>query len=57
MFGHHVAWNYNQDGDYHFTFPGGCCSIILKLIITIYAYLQMKQMILYENNDQFSDES
>ena len=39
MFGHHVAWNYNQKGEYHNTFPGGCASILVNIIISIYAIL------------------
>ena len=57
MFGHHVAWNYNQQGDHHLTFPGGCISILVNLIIAIYAFLQVKQMVRNENDDNNSFEA
>ena len=54
MFGHRVAWNYNQKGDVPNTLPGGFISALLTFVITVYGVLQLKAMILNENDSDNS---
>ena len=50
MFGHRIAFNFDQRGDAHKTLLGGIFSIFIKVTIVIYVTLNLKKMILREDN-------
>lgn len=57
MFGHEIHLNFNKDGKQHKTVVGGACSVTIKLIMLIYVALNVKRLLLHEDNQEaFSTE-
>ena len=50
MFGHVINLNFNREGTSHKTIFGGIVSIILKVLLMIWVYLNFKKMLLYEDD-------
>ena len=48
MFGHTICLNFNKQGDTHQTFIGGFFSMIIKLAMGTYIFLNLKKLWLYE---------
>ena len=44
MFGHQIVLNFNKNGDSHTTFIGGVFSIIVKIVMGIYVYMQFMKL-------------
>lgn len=50
MFGHHIGVNF-EGGDTHNTALGGCCSIMIKLCIFVYVVMNVKKLVLREDDN------
>jgi len=50
MFGHPVNFSFNKKGQTHKTAIGGCCSLIIRLILAIYAGILFQRMIAFDSN-------
>jgi len=44
MFGHQIVLNFNKNGDSHTTFIGGFFSIIVKVVMGIYVYMNFLKL-------------
>jgi len=56
MFGHPVQLNFNKEGHNKNTFLGGIVSICLKISMFVYVIINIKKLILKEDNDLTSAE-
>ena len=54
MFGHSVVFNFNRQGETFKTSCGGMLSIIIMVLLTIYASMRYSKMINKEDNSQSS---
>ena len=50
MFGHVINLNFNRSGPTHNTTIGGCTSILIKLAMSVYIFLNFKKLILKEDD-------
>ena len=50
MFGHTICLNFNKQGDTHQTFIGGFFSLIIKLAMSTYIFINVKKLWLYEDD-------
>ena len=50
MFGHVINLNFNRQGPSHNTVIGGCFSMLIKLAMGIYVFLNLKKLILKEDD-------
>jgi hypothetical protein len=50
MFGHTINLNFNKEGDSHKTTIGGVFSIFIKTAIFLYVFMNLKKMILREDD-------
>ena len=50
MFGHQVVLNFNQQGETFKTSLGGLISIMIKLILSSYFFIQAKKMFLNQKD-------
>ena len=50
MFGHPVNFSFNKKGVQHKTAIGGCCSLIIRAILAVYAGVLLKRMLYLEGN-------
>ena len=50
MFGYYIPLNFNKEGDMHTTIFGGLVSIMLKLVIGLYIFLNVYKMINYDDD-------
>ena len=48
MFGHVINLNFNRQGDTHNTVIGGCFSMLIKLAMSIYVFLNFKKLVFKE---------
>ena len=44
MFGHQIVLNFNKNGDSHTTFIGGFFSIIVKVVMGVYVYMNLMKL-------------
>ena len=51
MFGHQIVLNFNKNGDSHTTFIGGFFSIIVKVVMGIYVYMNFMKLFTMEVED------
>ena len=49
MFGHQIVLNFNKNGDSHTTFIGGFFSIIVKVVMGIYVYMNFMKLFMMED--------
>jgi hypothetical protein len=49
MFGHQIGFNF-EGLETHNTAFGGCCSIFIKLAITVYVFLNVKKLLFAEDD-------
>lgn len=56
MFGHPVQLNFNKEGTNKNTFIGGFVSICLKISMFVYVILNVKKLVLSEDDDFTSEE-
>ena len=54
MFGYSIPLNFNKEGDQHTTFFGGFVSILLKLVISLYIFINVRKMFSYDDDDTSS---
>jgi hypothetical protein len=50
-----VQINFNKKGDTHNTTSGGFCSLIIKMAIAVYVFLNLKKLILSEGDETSSE--
>ena len=50
MFGHTINLNFNKEGDSHQTAAGGSISILIRLVMTLYVFMNFKKMLLHEDD-------
>ena len=50
MFGHVINLNFNRSGPTHNTTIGGFTSILIKLAMTVYIFLNFKKLLLKEDD-------
>ena len=55
MFGHPIELNFNKEGSTKNTFCGGIISICLKIALLVYVGINVKRMILSENDDMMQE--
>ena len=55
MFGHTVQINFNRQGDTHTTSTGGFFSLLIKVAMFIYVFLNLKKLVLSEADDLSSE--
>ena len=49
MFGHQIVLNFNKNGDSHTTFIGGFFSILVKVVMGIYVYMNFMKLFMMED--------
>ena len=50
MFGHVINLNFNRSGPTHNTTIGGCTSLLIKMAMTVYIFLNFKKLIFKEDD-------
>ena len=55
MFGHTIRLNFRQKGDSHNTIIGGIFSIIVKLALVLYVALNVKKMLMHEDDKYLTE--
>ena len=50
LFGHRIAFNFDKKGDVHKTVLGGLFSVLIKITMTCYVILNLKKLLLREDN-------
>ena len=50
MYGHPVKLNFDKKSDIHKTWIGGFFSIIINIMLSIYVFINLKKLILKEQN-------
>ena len=55
IFGHTIHVNFNCEGTSHKTVIGGFVSIVLKCFMIFYVYYNVRKMLFYEDDKQYSD--
>ena len=55
MFGHSIQLNFDRKGDTHKTCIGGFVTSFVHIIVFIYIFLNMKKMLLLEDNKNFTE--
>ena len=50
MFGHTINLNFNKDGDTHNTAIGGSFSTLIRIVMTLYVFMNFKKMLLHEDD-------
>jgi hypothetical protein len=55
MFGHTINLNFNKEGDSHTTSIGGFFSLIIRVAMGIYIFMNFKKMILHEDDSTFTE--
>jgi hypothetical protein len=56
MFGHPIQLNFNREGHTKNSFIGGVVSICLKIAMFVYVIINIKKLILSEDDDLMSEE-
>ena len=54
MFGHIITFNFNNQGETYKTFLGGSVSIFVRLLVTVFVVINVKKMILKEDDKLIS---
>lgn len=54
MFGHTIRLNFDRQGDTQNTLVGGVFSVVIRLAMAVYVFLNLKKMILMERNSNSS---
>lgn len=50
MFGHTINLNFNKEGDSHQTAIGGSMSILIRIVMALYVFMNFKKMLLHEDD-------
>lgn len=50
MFGHTINLNFNKEGDAHNTAIGGSFSILIRIMMSLYIFMNFKKMLLHEDD-------
>jgi hypothetical protein len=50
MFGHPIGLNF-EGADSHNTALGGCCSVLIKIAIAVYVFINVKKLVLKEDDN------
>jgi hypothetical protein len=55
MFGHTINLNFNKEGDSHQTSIGGFFSMLIRVTMGIYVFMNFKKMLLFEDDSTFTE--